>query len=116
MDKQITEHGFFQEVDSLARTIIEEYGYTSTDDDYSDGCHEAVDGHQLVIYYYQAQQVCNLPSSVTDAGEEWLEDVYETPYAGCATFGEVCTRLAFASLLQHVEQAVYELLEEMEAA
>ena len=113
---QITETSFLNEIEQLAQMIVEEYGYTSTDDEWSDGCHETADAHQCVIYYYHAEQVCNLSSSITDEGEEWLEGVYSSPYEGCETFGEVCVRLAYATILQHVQSAVVRKLEEMEEA
>lgn len=115
-EKQITEFSFFEEIDALASDLIQEYDYTSIDDDYYDGCHETADGHQWVIYTHKAQQVCNLPSSVTDAGEEWLEGVFASPYEGCNTYGEVVTRLAFAAMLAHLQDAVAEKLQEMEEA
>lgn len=117
MEKQITETSFFDEINALASSVIEQYEYTSTYDDFYDGCHEMADGHQWVIYTYQAMQICSLPGSVTDTGEEWLEDIYpEGPYSHCETFADVCVRLAFAVMVQHLQTAVYEKLEEMEAA
>ena len=104
---------FDTEVRALAKMILEEYDCSDgVDSDWSDYCHEVVDGHQWVIYYYQATQLCcNVD---TDEGEQWLADIWETPYHGCSTIQDCHTRLAYACLYVAVQEEVYNLLEELE--
>ena len=103
---------FDKEIKSLAATVLEEY--TPIMDDYSDSVHEAVDGHQWVIYYHHALALVSEPGIDTDAGEDWLSDCYGTPFEGCETFSDAYTRLAYATMLVALQEKVQELLEARE--
>jgi len=116
MNNEITESSFAEEIESLARMAIDEYSLEDTDSDYYDAAHEIADSHNWVIYTYRAQQICNLPASIIDAGENWLEGVYETPYYGCETFAAVLTRLAYATLYTHLCEELYAQLKAIEEA
>ena len=113
-----SQYEFDQEAASIASEIFSEVRARDTfcvedcdtvRDLCQDQVHETVDGHQWVIYYYQSLQLCANVS--TDNGEEWLEGCYETPFEGCKTFAEVHTRLAYATLLVAVENALSELID-----
>ena len=115
-DTQITEYALNRECESLAKSIIEEFDGDKSDIDalreYAyERAHGDADGHQWVIYTYKARQVASI---APDAAEAYLEDIYGKPFDGCETFGDVCTRLAYAALLTGIESAITDLIEEIE--
>lgn len=109
------------EAKSLAVSIFEEFkdsnGGESFDaesfrDEMTERAWEYCDASQHVIYTARAIAICG--NCNTDDGESWLEDIYGKPFADCDTFGEVCTRLAFAELHCRVIAAMDDLISEWE--
>ena len=66
----MTEKEYYQEINELATELKAE----STHDSLADNIHEAVDGHQFVIYYHQAREVAliseNRNALYEDFGDE----------------------------------------------
>lgn len=115
-DRQITEYTLNQECESLAKSIIDEFDGDKADIDalreYAhERAHEDADGHQWVIYTYKARQVASI---APDAAEAYLEDIYGKPFDGCETFGDVCTRLAYAALYTGIMDSLDALVDEIE--
>ena len=99
---------FDQEAKDIAAMIVEEYNIPDTDP--YDACHEALDGHEWVIYYSKAKEVCcNVD---TGGGMSWVEDI--GGFEGDISFDIVCTRLAYATLFVAVQSELTTLLEEIE--
>ena len=94
-----------------AESIMAEYA-DDDDDDRQDAIHEYADQSQHVIYTARAIAICG--NCNTDDGESYLEEIYEKPFDGCETFGEVCTRLAYATLYCAIRDALQELIDEQE--
>lgn len=70
---------------------------------------EDADQSEHVIYTARAISIaCNCS---TDDAENHLEDIYEKPFDGCETFAEICTRLAFMTLLIEIESELETLIE-----
>lgn len=88
---------------------------------YNDGCEYAMrehvfqscDGHEIAIYYGKAIEFC--ATHDTDKGEQYLEDIGGIAQPG-DSLGVIACRIAFATLLCECEEALTELLSEMEAA
>jgi hypothetical protein len=118
--ENITEYTLRQECESLAKSIIDEYPGDKTDiadieslRQYAEErAHEDANGHQWVIYTYKASQVARIAPN--DA-EQYLADIYGKPFDGCDTYGDVCTRLAYAALYTGIREELDEMLEAMEA-
>lgn len=115
-DTQITEYALNRECESLAKSIIEEFDGNKADIDAlreyaQERAHEDADGHQWVIYTYKARQVASI---APDAAEEYLEEIYEKPFDSCESFGDVCTRLAYAALYTGIMDALNTLIDEIE--
>lgn len=71
-----------------------------------DYIHEAVDGHEISIYYGKAIDFC--ATHDTTDGEEWLEDCGGIAQPG-DSFGNIACRIAYATLLVAAMDALYEL-------
>lgn len=115
-DTQITEYTLNQECESLAKSIIEEFDGDKSDIDAlreyaQERAHEDADGHQWVIYTYKTRQVASIAPA--DA-EKYLAEIYDKPFDGCETFGDVCTRLAYAALYTGIMDALNTLIDEIE--
>lgn len=115
-DTQITEYALNRECESLAKSIIDEFDGDKADIDAlreyaNDRAHEDADGHQWVIYTYKARQVASIAPG--DA-EEYLAEICDKPFDGCETFGDVCTRLAYAALYTGIQDSLTTLIEEIE--
>jgi hypothetical protein len=102
-----SDYALEQEAEQIARCIFDEH--KGDEDAMRDAVSEYVDQSQHVIYTARAIAICG--SCDTDAGEEWLADVYDKPFDGCATFAEVCMRLACATLLVATETALQDLID-----
>jgi len=74
---------------------------------------EAVDGHEISIYYYAAIEFCAKHN--TSRGEEYLEDCGGIAQDG-DTFGTIACRIAYATLLVAVEDCLFEIEQDQEAA
>jgi ClpP class serine protease len=74
---------------------------------------EAVDGHEITIYYGKAIEFCATHN--TDRGEERLEDCGGIAQDG-DTFGMIACRVAHATLWMEVEDCLFELEKEQEDA
>ncbi len=115
-DTQITEYTLNQECESLAKSIIEDFDGDKSDIDAlreyaQERAHGDADGHQWVIYTYKARQVASI---APDAAEEYLEEIHQKPFDGCETFGDVCTRLAYAALYTGIQESLDALIDEIE--
>ena len=115
-DTQITEYALNRECESLAKSIIDEFDGDKSDIDAlreyaQERAHEDADGHQWVIYTYKARQVASIAPA--DA-EEYLEEIYDKPFDGCETFGDVCTRLAYAAPYTGIMDSLNTLIDEIE--
>ena len=84
----------------------------SFEDYFSDAAHSWADQSEHVIYTARAIAICG--NCDTDAGEEWLSDIYGKPFDGCETFAEVCTRLAFAELYCRIQDELQKLKDNWE--
>ena len=73
--------------------------------------HQTCDGHALAIYHGRAIEFC--AKHDTSAGEEWLEDCGGIAQPG-DTFGQIASRIAFATLLCACGEALSELESEAE--
>ena len=74
-----------------------------------DYIYEAVDGHEISIYYGKAIDFC--ATHDTTDGEEWLEDCGGIAQPG-DTFGNIACRIAYATLLVAAQNALGELEKE----
>lgn len=81
-------------------------------DEMFEDVHQDVDNSQHVIYTARAIALCG--GCNTDDGEEWLEGIYGEPFDGCGSFAEVCTRLAFATLLVATDAALDAIIDDWE--
>lgn len=118
-----TDHALRTEAAAYAENIFDEFkdanGGAAFDaeafrDEMQERVHEAADNSEHVIYTARAIAICG--NCNTDAGEAWLEEVYEAPFNGCETFADVCTRLAFAVLYTSIGDELNDLIEEWEPA
>lgn len=116
-----SDYALEKEAAEIAQSIFDEFkdenGGASFDaeafrDEMMERAWQDVDGSQNVIYTARAIAICG--NCDTDAGEEWLEGIYGKPFDGCDSFAEVCTRLAFATLLQATESALDDLITDWE--
>jgi len=105
--ESITQEEFNIEVQDLAENVLNDYNLTEVD--YFDAVHEVVDGHQWIIYTYQAQMLCC--GVDTTAGVDWLCELNSEPFAGCDTLGQVHTKVAYAALYEAVLTATETLLD-----
>jgi hypothetical protein len=74
---------------------------------------EAVYGHEIAIYYSKAIEFCATHN--TDRGEQYLEDCGGIAQDG-DSFGMIACRIAYATLLVAVEDCLFEIEQEQEAA
>lgn len=98
-DQTINNHVLSIEAKRLVNQIkreIEQYG-----GDANDLLHEAVDGHEWVIYTYKAKLLC-LECDTTE-GEQWLEDIGSEPTNDISA---LATRVAYATLLTKAQQYI----------
>ena len=98
-----------------ARTIASE-ALAAAEGDFDaafDYIHETCDMHEVVIYYHKAIQFC--AEQDTRAGEEWLDDCGGIARAK-DSFGQIASRIAFATLYVAASGSLEELREEVEAA
>jgi hypothetical protein len=118
-----SDYALTKEAKSLAQEIFDTFkddnGGANFDaeasrDDMNDRAYEYADQSEHVIYTSRAIAICG--NCDTDDGEEWLEGMYGTPFDGCETFGEVCTRLAFATLYTAIQNELDTLIEAWEPA
>lgn len=121
MSDYITHDGQLDDLaESIARDIFEEFKAEHGAEFDPDSLHSEMservwqdcDGNENVIYTARAMSIC--ANCSTDEGEQWLEGVYSSPFEGCETFAEVCTRLAFATLLQATENALSVMMNDYE--
>lgn len=106
--------------ESYARAIFEEFKADHGEDfdpesmqsDMFESAWESADQSEHVIYTARAISIaCNCS---TDDAESRLEDIYSKPFDGCETFAEVCTRLAFMTLLIEIESELETLIDKWE--
>jgi hypothetical protein len=71
------------------------------------------DMHEVAIYYHKAIQFC--ADQDTSKGEQYLEDLGGIAQPG-DSFGNIACRIAFATLLCEAEEALDELLADLEDA
>jgi len=107
--ENITYSDYWQEIDRLADDIIEEaqeYG-----EDIFDATHQAVDGHQWVIYYSYNDYVIRHAGN----GDAW-EDCYSPEDIGRVVVEHGMTgarsHQAFFAMREDVSDAVYRLMDE----
>ena len=74
---------------------------------------EVVDNHAISIYYGKAIDFC--ATHDTSRGEEYLDDCGGIAQDG-DTFGAIACRIAYATLLVAVEDCLFEIEQEQEAA
>lgn len=86
-----------------------DYDLEAARESVSDWAHKTADSHEWAIYYYNAAQV--IAQNNTDDGEQWLEEIYDEPYSGCRTIGDVHTRLAYAVMYCALQDAMAEALD-----
>jgi hypothetical protein len=102
MRSNITYQEYWNEVKSLAQTVLDKYHA----DEQPDGCFETVDSHQWVIYnayHFDVLKHC------ADA-DAYFEMYGEAP-TGDST-GEILGKFAFAALFHDVQTALQELCDE----
>lgn len=89
----------------------EDLDLSAYEDEMRDRLAEQVDSSPHVIYTSRAVALC--ANCDTSEGEELLEDLYGAGkiFTGCASFGEVCARLAYACLTHEAELALQELID-----
>lgn len=117
-DERINEHTFSEECDQLAQDIFDEMLAEMEDDetpdhytdDMSDRAHETADGHQWVIYYHYAHNIC--AACNTDNGEAFLEEV------GCSepTYDKLATFIAYGEMRARIDSRIQELVSKWEPA
>lgn len=117
MTDRITEYQFDKECRDLAQEIFDDTMIHDKQEDetpehhrdtMTDRAHETADGHQWVIYYHHAHNIC--ADCNTDEGEAFLEDV------GCSepTYDKLATVIAYGEMRARIEQALDALIEEWE--
>lgn len=114
-DTQITDYTLQKECESLAQEIFDEMlrdtpaGESPDADDVYDKAHEAVDGHQWVIYYHYAHQICQ--NCNIEEGEQFLEDcgMPETP-----TYDSLAVSMAYGEMRARVAAALDTLIDAYE--
>ena len=105
----ITEYNLTNECQEIARDIVHEMKVCNEDEDWArDRVNEWVDGHQWVIYYRNAHQLCQ--NCNTDNGEMFLEETSTTP----KTYDDFAVAIAFGEMYSRVNEELYILLEELE--
>jgi hypothetical protein len=121
MENQINDHVLWKEAKSLAVEILAEFK-SEHEADYPDEAFdpdnyrdemidriwETVDGHQWVIYYHHAIQLC--ANCNTDEGEVFLEDTGGTQAGD--TFGGIACKIAFGELYFRTCQELNEMIDE----
>jgi hypothetical protein len=107
MSDDVTEKNYREDVQALAREVLERVRDEGADE--SDALHEAVDGSCWVIYTYRARHVLmfsrNEDAAFDTMGAEFL--------SGAETMGEIYTRAAFWAMHQDVTDALHELRDEI---
>jgi len=78
-------------------------------DDMSDRAYETVDGHQWVIYYSYAHQICQ--RCRTDYGEQFLEDVGNPDPV---TYDSLAVTIAYGEMLARVQDHLNTLIDAWE--
>ena len=68
------------------------------------------DGLGCVIYYHQAIEFC--ARNNTNEGEQWLEDCGGIAQPG-DSFGQIASRIAYATMTVAIEQEIREQVEQM---
>lgn len=99
----------YTEARAIAQEAIEQVGTDFVDS--QEFIWQSCEGHEIAIYYGKAIDFC--ATHDTDAGEQWLEDCGGIAQPG-DSFGNIACRIAFATLLCACEEALFELLGEME--
>ena len=101
----------YTEAKAMATEALEQAeGCFDTAQDY---LHQTCDGHEVSIYYHKAIQFC--AEQNTSDGEAWLDDCGGIAQEG-DTFGTIACRIAFATLYVRVQDALYEMQNDLEAA
>lgn len=107
----ITQHAVYKEAARLATDIFDEASRTDhTDvDDLAEkameNIHEWIDGHEWVIYYYKAHQLCAAVD--TSHGEMMIEDIGAVP----KSYDEYATHIAYWTLDQLIREAMNNLVD-----
>lgn len=105
-DFKINDYILQKEAESIAKDAIEECGNDL--DAIQEHIWQTVDGHQWVIYYYQAIQLC--ANCNTDEGAQFVEDLgMET-----GSFEVMATRIAFGELYNRAMQASQEAIDSLD--
>jgi hypothetical protein len=99
----------YKEAKAIVSDAIDEVGIDR--DDLQDFIHQSVDGHESVIYYGKALDLC--ANNNTNEGEQWLEDCGGIVQTG-DSFGAICCRIAFATILCACMEVLEETLDEMD--
>ena len=116
-DQHITDYSLTKECNSLAADIFSEtiadMASDETPEDYrddmTDRVHETVDGHQWLIYYHYAHEIC-LNCDTTN-GEEFLEDVGLPPQP---TYDNLGMSIAYGEMRARVEAELQRLIDDWE--
>ena len=117
-DFQMNDHKLAKECDELAQEIFDtmvadDLQPDETPEDHndtmSDNVHDTVDGHEWVIYYYKAHQICQ--NCNTDEGAQFLEDVGQPDPV---TYDSLATTIAYGEMLARVNSKLAELVTEWE--
>ena len=82
-------------------------------DDAQEYIFESCDGHEIAIYYYKGIQFC--ADVDTSDGEDYLEGCGGIAQDG-DSFGQICCRIAFATLLCESMSCLEEIIAEHEEA
>lgn len=117
MTFEINDHILQKECESLAAEIVAELkdnlagGDTleSVRDEMNDRVWETIDGHQWVIFNYQALMLC--AHCDTDEGESFLDEIGFEWKQGESTIYTIATQIALGEMLRRTENAVAELIE-----
>jgi len=108
--KEVNKMNLYTEAKAIAQEAWDE---TKNLEDALFLAQEAVDGHAISIYYGKAIEFCATHN--TDRGEQYLEDCGGIAQDG-DTFGAIACRIAYATLLVAVEDCLFEIEQEQEAA
>lgn len=119
-DFQINDHLLTKECDALAKEIFDDVLAENPDsepedlrEDMFDRAHETADGHEWVIYNYQALMLC--AHCDTSNGEAFLDDVGLAWKQGESTIYTVATAIAYGEMRARIEQDIQQLIEDWEA-
>jgi len=101
-DTKITQSEYWKEVTSIAKGVLEEAAVNRQGSDTSDLLHEAIDGHQWIIYTWAYPYVL-IHSRSEDAFFDQMGATEATSYQ------QIMQLMAFYALYQDVAEEISEL-------